>query len=245
MSDLNFRAVIIIPCRKHARPLALELPKILASGLGVIIVDDGNTVEESQILNSLLAPNVMVLRHTGAPGKGAAMQFGFEYAYSQGFTHVIQIDADGQQDAQAIPEILVLAMRHQNQLICAVPNYNKVPLGRFMARYITHFWVAVELGRCQIIDSMCGLRCYPLAQTLQVMHQHHVGRRMAFDTEIMVRLYWAGMDFCFLPVKVCYPEGGVSNFAPFKDNVMISLMHTKLCLEKICHFRALHRRNYH
>lgn len=73
----------------------------------------------------------MVLRHTGAPGKGAAMQFGFEYAYSQGFTHVIQIDADGQQDAQAIPEILVLAMRHQNQLICAVPNYNKVPLGRF------------------------------------------------------------------------------------------------------------------
>lgn len=244
MSDLTFRAVVVIPCRLHAKPLTMGLPAILSSGLSVIIVDDGDSAEESKILASLESDNVYVIKNNGKHGKGVAVQLGFEFAAEHGFTHALQIDADGQHDPESLVHILTLALRHPQDLICAVPLYDKVPMGRFLARYITHFWVAVELGKCKVIDSMCGLRAYPLAQTLELMHNHNIGTRMAFDTEIMVRLYWAGVNFCFLPVKVTYPDNGISNFAPFKDNVMISLMHTKLCLEKIFHFWAIHKRIY-
>jgi hypothetical protein len=54
-------------------------------------------------------------------------------------------------------------------------------------------------------------------------------RRMAFDAEILVRLYWNRVFPLFYPVKVSYPKDGVSNFRVFKDNLRISWMFTRLC----------------
>ena len=51
---------------------------------------------------------------------------------------------------------------------------------------------------------------------------------MEFDIEILVWAYWCGCKTRFIETKVNYPEGGVSNFKA-KDNLKISLMHTKLC----------------
>jgi hypothetical protein len=52
---------------------------------------------------------------------------------------------------------------------------------------------------------------------------------MGFDIEILVRLSWAGIKMRFYPIKVSYPEDGVSNFRVFSSNVEISWTHTKLC----------------
>ncbi len=51
---------------------------------------------------------------------------------------------------------------------------------------------------------------------------------MDFDTEVMVRLYWQGNTSVFLPTRVTYPQDGLSHFDALKDNVRISLMHTRL-----------------
>lgn len=67
---------------------------------------------------------------------------------------------------------------------------------------------------------------------------------MSFDTEILVRLYWSGTDFKFYNISVEYPADGISNFSPIKDNIEISVMHTKLCIEKILNFIKVHRRTY-
>ena len=51
---------------------------------------------------------------------------------------------------------------------------------------------------------------------------------MGFDIEILVRLYWAGVPVISEPVKVTYPEGGLSNFRMVHDNIEISALHTRL-----------------
>jgi hypothetical protein len=51
---------------------------------------------------------------------------------------------------------------------------------------------------------------------------------MNFDTDIIVRLYWSGMEVINLPVRVSYPADGVSHFRVWRDNAQISWMHTKL-----------------
>ena len=55
-----------------------------------------------------------------------------------------------------------------------------------------------------------------------------LGKRMDFDTEVMVRLYWQGNTSYFIPTRVTYPQDGLSHFDALKDNVRISLMHTRL-----------------
>ena len=75
---------------------------------------------------------------------------------------------------------------------------------------------------------MCGFRVYPLQTTVPVLDKI-LTFRMGFDIEILVRLAWAGVKMLFYPVKVIYPENGVSNFRMLHDNLEISWLHTRLC----------------
>jgi hypothetical protein len=130
----------------------------------------------------------------------------------------------------AIPFFLKAAKKHPFDLVAAMPQYDgSVPKAREQGRKITNFWVAVETLSKTIPDSMCGFRVYPLQFVWPVAKKIRT-YRMGFDIEILVRLSWAGLKMYFYPIKVKYPEDGVSNFRAFGDNVEISWTHTKLCL---------------
>jgi len=88
--------------------------------------------------------------------------------------------------------------------------------------------VWIETLSMQIKDSMCGFRVYPVTPTLQLAQRVTLGKRMDFDTEVMVRLYWQGNPSYFIPTRVIYPQDGLSHFDALKDNLRISLMHTRL-----------------
>jgi hypothetical protein len=55
-----------------------------------------------------------------------------------------------------------------------------------------------------------------------------LGERMNFDTEVLVRLYWDGLEIINVPTPVSYPSGGVSHFRIVLDNFLISRMHATL-----------------
>jgi hypothetical protein len=116
-------------------------------------------------------------------------------------------------------------------MVCGRPVYDEsVPTGRKIGRKITNFWVAIETLSRDIPDAMCGFRVYPVAACWRIIGQRDISRRMEFDIEILVRLHWLGTRMKFLPVKVIYPEGGISNFRLVKDNIAISGTHAKLFL---------------
>jgi glycosyltransferase involved in cell wall biosynthesis len=222
----------IIPAYRHYR----ELPRLIAALRsqcdGVIIVDDGNDSPAREAIAALGGPGVDVLRQDVNGGKGAAMLAGFRAAIAQGFTHALQIDADGQHDAADLPKFIAATRSAPEALICGQALYDEsAPKSRKIGRYITHFWVWVETCSFDIADSMCGYRLYPLREAAAVMKGGPIGARMDFDTEIAVRLHWRGVRVINLPTRVIYPEGNVSNFAMLADNVRISLMHTRLVLQ--------------
>jgi len=53
---------------------------------------------------------------------------------------------------------------------------------------------------------------------------------MQFDTEILVHWHWRGGEVVFQPTHVRYPESGLSHFRLLRDNVHITLMHTRLII---------------
>jgi len=164
-------------------------------------------------------------------------------AAAAGHSHVIQVDADGQHDLADLPRMLVLARARPNVLVTGVPLYDAtVPKARLYGRYITHFWVWIHTLSLGIRDSMCGYRVYPLAPTLAVWSEERVGRRMDFDTDILVRLYWRGTPIIELPTRVIYPADGVSHFKMLADNLRISSMHTRLFFGMVWRLPRLLRR---
>lgn len=231
MSSLaDYRPCVVIPVYQHARFLAPLLDRIGQLGLPCVLVNDGGNAEESALLQQLATrPNVFLQEQFPNQGKGAAVFAGFRYARAQGFSHAVQIDADGQHRVDDIPRLLAASCAEPGALVTGIPQYDQsVPKHRLYARYITHFWVWVETLSFTIRDSMCGFRVYPLADTLAVVEHTRMGRRMDFDTEIVVRLYWRGLPVISIPTPVTYPEDGISNFRPLHDNLLICWMHTRL-----------------
>lgn len=222
---------LLIPCYNHAEPLAAVLARLAEFKLPCLLVDDGSEPVAAAALDALAAqhPWVSLLRHSHNQGKGGAVMTGLRRAHELGFSHALQVDADGQHDLTDLPALLAEARQHPAALVSGRPLYDdSVPKGRLYGRYITHVWVWIETLSFAIKDSMCGFRVYPLASTCALLERVALGRRMDFDTEVMVRLHWAGVPMRFVPTWVIYPVDGRSHFRLFRDNLDISWMHTRL-----------------
>lgn len=227
-----FRPCIVIPVYEHAEPLRAVLERLRPNGLRCLVVDDGSGEACRLALIGLASAHnaqVTLERLPRNGGKGAAVKAGLRLAAEQGFTHALQVDADGQHDLASLPGLLAAAEREPDAIVCGMPVYDaSVPASRLYGRRLTNFWVMVNTLSKSIPDGMCGLRVYPLAAALRVLDRSRTGDRMDFDPEVLVRLKWAGLPLRFLPVPVHYPEGGVSHFRLGKDNALISWMHTRL-----------------
>ena len=229
--SVTFRPCVLIPCYNHGAMMAKVLSRLAPFGLPCLVVDDGSDEQTRRILEHLAAgqPQVTLVRLAQNAGKGAAVIKGLEESARAGYTHAVQVDADGQHAIEDIPKMLALAERHPEALISGQPIYDdSIPRSRLYGRWITHVWVWIETLSLQLKDSMCGFRVYPVSPTLQLAARVSLGKRMDFDTEVMVRLYWQGNTSYFLPTRVTYPPDGLSHFDALKDNVRISLMHTRL-----------------
>ncbi len=224
----------IIPTFRHVSRLPDIVARLGQFGLPIIIVDDGNEDHTARQIAALenSSSRVRIMRRPANGGKGAAVRDGLFAARASGWTHAIQVDADGQHDLDAIPNMLAMAAETPDAVICGVPVYDStIPKSRKIGREITHFWVKLETLSNEISDSMCGLRIYPVQEAAAVLSREVIGQRMDFDTEILVHLNWRGLRIREAQVRVTYPEGNVSNFRMWSDNVRISLMHTRLVVQ--------------
>ncbi|MFI2891862.1 glycosyltransferase [Klebsiella sp. 141196] len=230
---LNFSPCVLIPCYNHGAMMPRVLARLQPFGLPCIVVDDGSDTSTRQQLERLAAEtaSLTLIRLPQNAGKGAAVIRGLQAAAEAGFSHAVQVDADGQHAIEDIPQLLALAQTHPEALISGQPIYDdSIPRSRLYGRWITHVWVWIETLSLQLKDSMCGFRVYPITPTLRLAQRVPLGQRMDFDTEVMVRLYWQGNTSYFVPTRVTYPPDGLSHFDAFKDNCRISLMHTRLFL---------------
>ncbi|KFB99307.1 glycosyl transferase/lysophospholipid acyltransferase [Trabulsiella guamensis ATCC 49490] len=228
---LTFAPCVVIPCYNHGAMMSRVLARLAPLDLPCIIVDDGSDDATRQVLETLAAhhPTLTLIRLTQNAGKGTAVICGLQAAHNAGFTHAVQVDADGQHAIEDIPELLALSSRYPGALISGQPLYDdSIPRARLYGRWVTHIWVWIETLSLQLKDSMCGFRVYPIAPTLSLASRVSLGKRMDFDTEVMVRLYWQGNTSYFVPTRVTYPQDGLSHFDALKDNLRISLMHTRL-----------------
>ncbi|MEI6895103.1 MAG: glycosyltransferase family 2 protein [Colwellia sp.] len=232
----------VVPSFNHSAKLQSICNTLLAQNLAIIIVDDASTQEHAMILQNMsdTHDDIHLIIHPENQGKGGAVMTGLLKAQTLGYSHALQVDADGQHDLNDITALLNLSKQYPSALISGKPVYDdSIPKGRLWGRTITHFWVHIETLSLQVKDTMCGFRIYPLTTTCQLIKQVSLGKRMDFDIEIMVRLFWRNIAIKFVPTKVDYPQDGQSHFRAVHDNVLISWLHTRLVLGMLVRLPSL------
>lgn len=230
---MELKVTGVIPVYNHEHAVPAVAGNLHAHGLPVVLVDDGSNDACRVALERLSA-------ETGDPlvrlavngGKGAAVIAGLRRAVELGFTHALQVDADGQHDLRDVPKFLAAARSEPDAVICGRPLFDaSIPRVRFISRYITHALVWLQtLSTSQVRDSMCGFRLYPLRTVLEVVDHDGVGRRMDFDVELLVKLVWRGRTLRWIDTRVSYPTDGISHFRMLYDNLRLAGMHVRLVL---------------
>jgi len=225
------RQGILIPVYRHAKTAGPLIKQLSALGLPIIAVDDGNDRENRECLQKWIAntPGVILVSLSKNMGKGGAASKGFEKAAELGLTHVLQIDADGQHDSGKTAFFLEESAKYPDMLVCGYPVFDEsAPKGRVAGRKVSNFWAAVVTLSTEIKDALCGFRVYPVDLSLRITQGLFFDKRMGFDPEILVRLYWKGILPLFYPVKVTYPPDGISNFRSVRDSIHISWVFSRL-----------------
>lgn len=224
----------VVPTFDNPRTIAGVVVALRRHFQTIIVVDDGSGPEGRAAIDALGAAElVTVVRLESNQGKGGAVQAGVIAARALGFSHALQVDADGQHDLEAVPLFLEAARASPASVILGRPVFDHtVPWGRLAGRQLTVCLTRLEVGGAQITDPMCGFRVYPLAAMLGL----RCGRRMDFDIEVAVRLVWRGVSVVNLPTKVRYlqpTEGGVSHFRMLEDNARITWLHIRLLCQAL------------
>lgn len=220
-----------IPVYNHPYYLADLVEFLTPFNLPIILVNDGSNVQTTQVIQNLAQQNnlIIVVEHAENKGKGQAVMTALKKADELGYSHILQIDADGQHHWEDVDKFLKASQQNPKAMVIGNPVFDSsVPKKRLYGRYATHIWVWINSLSFEIKDSMCGFRVYPVQASLDVMKDHKLRPRMGFDSEILVHLKWREVPFINIPTPVIYPKEGISHFDVWGDNIELSKMHASL-----------------
>jgi glycosyltransferase involved in cell wall biosynthesis len=228
-----FRPCAIVPVYDHEHAIGTVVTGLMAAGLSCLLIDDGSGPACASVLRELAdaEPRVTLLTRVRNGGKGAAVGDGLRAALSAGYTHALQVDADGQHALADAPRFLAAAAAAPAALVSGRPHFDaSMPTSRRIFRHLTHVLVWVHTLSFEVADSMCGFRVYPLAATVAMLDAERPGLRMDFDIEVMVRMVWRGVPVRWIDTPVSYPSDGVSHFRLLRDNARITQLHARMFL---------------
>ena len=209
--------------------------------LDLILVDDGSYDGSAQTIQ--MKPGMRLIRHEYNCGKGAAVKTGIRHAIDSGFSHILQLDADGQHNPDDIPKFLSISERHPDAcIIGSRDRTDNLPIASKFGRKFGNFWFKIETLGYPISDTQCGFRVYPLKLFDTAISKCN---RMDFDVEILILAIRHGFDLIDLPVTVNYfsDDRRVTHFLPFLDNWLMSKLHFRMTWSVLLHWPAyLHAR---
>jgi glycosyltransferase involved in cell wall biosynthesis len=236
---------VLVPIHDHGSTIGDVAAGIARSGLPCLIVDDGSGPTTRQALEKVASEHrrVEVLRRARNGGKGAALKTGYRAALARGYTHAVELDADGQHDPSDVPRFVAAMRARPDAMVLGVPVFDEsVPRARLLARQLSRGLVWLACLSRAIPDPLCGFRGFPLASVVAVLDRVDTGDWMDFDPELAVRLYWDGLEVLCVPTPVRYREGNLSHFSLARDYPRLAWLYVRLTAGMLRRAPALRRR---
>ncbi|MFZ5889911.1 MAG: glycosyltransferase family 2 protein [Myxococcota bacterium] len=196
----------------------------------VLVVDDGSDDATAALAE---AAGASVIRHAQNRGKGAALLTGFRRAQELGARAVVTVDADGQHPPS---EALALACHPapEGALVLGVRDLRSAgaPRKNRFSNAFSNAWMSFFAGQ-SLRDTQCGLRRYPLPETLQLGLS---GSGYELESEVILKAVRAGVRVVEVGVHVIYPPASerVTHFHSVRDpaRIVVRILHTAFTTQK-------------
>lgn len=154
--------LVVIPALNEERTIGsvVEGVRGLQPPVDILVVDDGSRDRTAEIAR---AGSALVLSHPFRLGYGAALQTGYKFGRAQGYSHLVQMDADGQHAARDVPRLLEPLLRGEADVVVgsrfvADSGYEMDPLRR-VGRDVMRRLLAL-LGGPDIADPTSGFQAF-------------------------------------------------------------------------------------
>lgn len=221
---------MIVPIFDHGSTIRGVVESLAHLELPCLIVDDGSGAHTRAEIDRLAlgVPWVEVVRRRHNGGRGAAIKTGYRAAAERGYSHALQVDADGQHDTGDATRFLARGARSPEAMVLGDPIFDEsVPRSRLVGRQFSRFFVWLFTLSGAIRDPLCGFRMLPLGPVLEVIDRVGTGDHMEFDPELAVRLYWLGVPVETVRTRVIYPIGGISHFHFGSDGLRMARVYVR------------------
>lgn len=227
---------LLIPIFDHGGTIRSVVDSLAPLRLPILIENDGSGASTVAELDAVAAhfEGVEVAHHRENRGKGSALKAGYQRAWKRGFTHVIQIDADGQHDAGDVKRFLDAQEARPEALVLGRPVFDaSAPRSRLWGRKLSVGLVALLTLSRRVGDPLCGFRGVPLEPVIRLLDRVAMGDHMDFDPELAIRLVWDDVPVVHVETRVRYLPGGVSHFDVVWDDLRLASLYARLGLGMI------------
>jgi len=227
------KVTFLIPIYQHKDEIGGVVAALEPYGLPCRIVDDGSDAATRAVLAELASRHawVRVHRRERNGGRGAALKTGYRLAHADGFTHALQLDADGQHDAADVPAFLREIEADPTALVLGAPRFDaSAPKSRLYGRQLSRAMVWLATRSWDVTDPLCGFRGVPLASTIELLDREATGDHMEFDPQFVIAMHRAGVPVRNVPTRVVYTEGGLSHFDMLRDNARMTRVYATALL---------------
>lgn len=207
MTNIDSKLLIVIPAFNEELVLGKTLNELvrLIPVNQILVVSDGSTDKTSEIVKNL---NINLLELPFNLGVGAAMRAGFQFALENGFSKVIQFDADLQHQPKYISEIsenlnsfdVVVGSRFANN------NDYKVSFVRSIAMNLLKNSVSRHIGQ-NMTDVTSGFRGAN-KKAIEIFSQFYPSEYLADTVESLILAHDKGLTISEIGVTMQERQGG-------------------------------------
>ncbi len=185
-------------------------------GVTILVVDDGSTDGTAAIVQARAAHNVVLLRHPGNRGKGAALMTGLRHARDVlGWEWAVTLDADGQHDPADLEDFLSTIPGVCTGILAGARSRRgtAMPWHRRFSNASTT-WLISRLAGKPVFDAQCGYRAYRLDLAAILPD----AGRFEWEARALVLAARAGWEIERVPVSTVYGDQG-SHMDLYRDTL--------------------------
>lgn len=203
------RSLVIIPTYNEAENIRTVLERVMQQpgSLSVLVIDDGSpdgTPELIREAQQLFPDRIHLIERGGKLGLGSAYRLGFEYALSEGYTYVCEMDADLSHNPDDLP-LLIEPVRHGEADLAIGSRYIEGvrvmnwPLSRLILSYGAGVYTRA-ITRLPVYDVTAGFKCYH-RRVLEALDLHRVkSNGYSFQVEMKYRAWRNGFRLVEVPI---------------------------------------------
>ena len=207
-SDKKSDSVVIIPTYNEKENIADIILAVLGleDAFDVLVIDDNSPDGTASIVKKMIDENpgrVHLLEREGKLGLGTAYILGFKWSLEQGYSFIIEMDADFSHPPKKLRELRRTCIEEADVAIGSryVSGVNVVnwPMGRVMMSYYASAYVRIITGM-KVRDTTAGFVCYR-REVLEAIDLDSIRfKGYAFQIEMKYTAYKMGFKIKEVPI---------------------------------------------